>query len=176
MNKNEFIPQEGPRGFVRVWRKIVAEPQNFYRELPLSGGFENPLIFLIICALVYFVVRIIVASLPEALNGFFLLTLSYIFGPGILMLACQFLFQGEGDYEATLRACAYSGACLVFAWIPVLGIFVFLYQLYLIFLGVERAHKLDTTRAAIATLVAVLVTGAILFWMLGAERIRRPLL
>ena len=154
----------------------MLEPQLFYREMPVTGGFENPLIFLAICAAIYFILKIVVAGLPAGANAIFLIALTYIFGPGILMLACQFLFQGEGDYEATLRVCAYAGACLVLSWVPVLGIFAYVYGVYLVFIGTERVHKLDTTKTAIATLVAVLVTAAILFFVLGEERIRRPLM
>lgn len=176
MSESEFTFQGGPKAFVQTWRKVMLDPRNFYREMPTSGGFENPLIFLSICGLVYFVLKVIVSGLVDGVDGLFLIVLTYIFGPGILMLACQFLFQGEGDYEGTLRVCAYAGACLALAWIPVLGVFAYLYSFYLIFLGTEKSHKLDTTKAAIATLIAVLVTAAILFFVLGEERIRRPLL
>lgn len=175
MSDFEFILQGGPKAFVRVWRKVMLEPQGFFRGMPTSGGFENPLLFLAICGLCYFVLKIIVGGLASGVNALFLIALTFIFGPGILMLACQFLFQGEGDYEGTLRVCAYGGACLALAWIPVLGVFAFLYSFYLIFLGTEKIHKLDTTKAAISTLVAILVTAAILFFVLGEERIRQPL-
>lgn len=176
MSDNEFLPQEGPKAFIAVWRKVILDPREFYRQMPASGGFENPLIFLGICGLLYFIFKVIVGGLPDAINALFLIALAYIFGPGILMLASQFIFQGEGDYEGSLRVGAYSGACLVVAWVPVLGVFAFLYGFYLIFLGTEKIHKLDTTKAAIATLIAVLVTGAIMVFVLGEGRIRRPLL
>lgn len=176
MSDNEFFPQEGPAAFVRVWRRVILDPQGFYREMLSSGGFENPLIFLGICALVYFLLKLIVGGVAEAANHLFLVLLGYIFGPGILMLASQFLFHGEGDYEGTLRICAYAGACLVLAWLPVLGVFAFLYSFYLIFLGMEQIHKLDATKAVITTLVAVLVTAAIMLFVLGETRVRRPLL
>ncbi|MBI2358517.1 MAG: YIP1 family protein [Deltaproteobacteria bacterium] len=176
MGDAEFSFQQGPKAFVQVWRKVMLDSRGFYRDTPLSGGFENPLIFLALCVLVYFVLKVIVSGFADAVNALFLIALTYVFGPGILMLACQFLFQGEGDYEGTFRVCAYAGACHVLAWIPVLGLFAYLYGFYLIFLGTEKVHKLDTTKAAIATLVAILVTAAILFFVLGEERIRRPLL
>ena len=176
MSDAEFIFQQGPKAFVQVWRKVMLDPRSFYRDMPASGGFENPLIFLASCALIYFVLKIIVSGFVDGVNGLFLIALTYIFGPGILMLACQFLFQGEGDYEGTSRVCAYAGSCLVLAWIPALGVFAYLYSFYLVFLGTEKVHKLDTTKTAIATLVAILVTAAILFFVLGEERIRRPLL
>ena len=176
MSDSEFLPQEGPKAFVSVWRKVMLDPRGFYRDMPATGGFENPLIFLGVCGFVYFVLRVVVFGLPDAINTIFLIALAYIFGPGILMLASQFVFQGEGDYEGTLRVCAYAGACLALAWIPTLGILAYVYSLYLIFLGMEKVHRLDTTKAAIATLIAILVTGAIIVWVLGWERIRHPLL
>jgi len=176
MGDSEFLPQEGPKAFVSVWRKVVSDPRGFYRDMPATGGFENPLIFLGICGLFYFFFKLIVGGFPDAVNALFLVVLAYIFGPGILMLASQFVFQGEGDYEGSLRICAYAGACLVLAWVPVLGVFAFLYSFYLVFLGAEKIHKLDTTKAAIATLIAVLVTAAIMVFVLGEGRIRRPLL
>lgn len=176
MSDTEFLPQEGPKAFARVWRKVMLDPQGFYREMPQTGGFENPLIFLGICGVFYLFLKLIVGGLADAINALFLVALTYIFGPGILMLASQFLFQGEGDYEGTLRVCAYAGACLTLAWIPTLGIFAFLYSFYLIFLGTEKIHRLDTTKAVIATLIAVLVTAAIMLFVLGEGRIRRPLL
>jgi len=176
MSDTEFLPQEGPKAFIKVWRKVMLDPQGFYREMSATGGFENPLIFLAICGLLYFILKVIVAGPIDAINALFLVSLTYIFGPGILMLASQFLFQGEGDYEGTLRVCAYAGACLTLAWIPTLGIFAFLYSFYLVFLGTEKVHRLDTTKAAITTLITVLVTGAIILFVLSPERIRDPLL
>ena len=176
MREDEFIHQEGPKGFYRVWKKVLLEPQAFYREMPGAGGFDNPLVFLGVSSLFYLILKILVSGLAEGVNAFFLVVLCYIFGPGILMLVSQFLFQGEGDYEGTLRSCAYAGACLTLAWVPTLGILAYLYGFYLIFLGTERIHKLDSTKAAMATLIAILVTAAILVFVLGEDRIRHPLL
>ncbi len=175
MSDVEFVFRDGPKGFLRVWKKVVLEPREFYRDMPSKGGFENPLGFLAISAGFYFILEVVVSGLPNAVNAFFLVCLAYIFGPGILMLACQYLFEGEGDYEGTLRACAYAGVTLTLAWIPVLGIFSYLYSSYLIFLGTQKVHLLDSTKAAIATLAAILVTTAIIFFVLGEGRIRHPI-
>jgi hypothetical protein len=124
------------------------------------------LIFAGICGVVFLILKIVVAGLTDGIIAFFLVCLSYIFGPGLLMLVSQFIFQGEGDYEGTLRTCAYAGACLVLAWIPILGILAFLYSFYLVFLGTERIHKLDATKAAVTTLIGILVTAAIIYYVL----------
>jgi hypothetical protein len=62
MSDNEFLPQEGPKGFINVWKRIIIDPQGFYREMPSMGGFDKPLIFLGICAAIYLVLRILVAE------------------------------------------------------------------------------------------------------------------
>jgi hypothetical protein len=173
MTDNEFIPQEGPKGFVNVWRKIVLEPHGFFRDMPVGAGFENPLIFVAISGLLYFIFRLIVSGPPDAVNNLFLICLTYIFGPGILMLVSQFVFQGEGDYEGSLRICAYAGACLALAWVPALGILAYVYGLYLVFLGTARIHRLDPTKAALTTLIATLVTAVIMAFVL--KDIRHPL-
>jgi hypothetical protein len=173
MTDNEFIPQEGPKGFANIWRRIILDPQAFFRAMPSSAGFENPLIFVAVCGLLYFIFRLIVNGLPDAVNNLFLICLAYVFGPGILMLVSQFVFQGEGDYEGSLRICAYAGACLALAWVPALGILAYVYSVYLVFLGTEQVHKLDPTKAVLTTLIAVLVTAVIMAFVL--KDIRHPL-
>ncbi|MEE9549401.1 MAG: YIP1 family protein [Candidatus Binatia bacterium] len=175
MDGAEFVFRDGPKGFVKVWKKVILEPQEFYREMPSSGGFENPLIFLGISAIFYFLMRIAIYNLVDAVNAFFLVSLAYIFGPGVLMLACQYLFEGEGDYEGTLRLCSYAGSTLMLAWIPYLGIFAYLYSFYLVFLGTQKVHKLDATKAAIATL-STLVATIIVIFVIAEDRVLRLLL
>ena len=46
MSDVEFVFRDGPKGFVKVRKKVVLEPREFYREMPSTGGFENPLVFL----------------------------------------------------------------------------------------------------------------------------------
>ena len=168
MSDNEFLPQEGPKGFLRVWKKIMTDPQGFYREMPSSGGFDKPIFFLAICGVVYLLLRVIVAeTMTLAVVSFFLVVLAYVLGPGILMLVAQTLFQGEGDYEGTVRVCAYAGACLVLAWLPYLGVLAFVYTFYLIFLGAGRVHNLDSTKAALTVLVSLPVTWLVLMFVLG---------
>jgi len=62
------------------------------------------------------------------------------------------------------------------AWIPYLGIFAYLYSFYLVFLGTQKVHKLDAAKAAIATLSTIVVATIIVIFVLGEDRVRRPLL
>jgi hypothetical protein len=168
MADNEFTIQAGPKGFYQIWKKVMFEPQKFYQEMPPAGGFENPLLYLGICALIFLLFRLIVSeTLASAAVSFFLVVLAYTLGPGIVMLVAQSLFHGEGDYEATLRFCAYAGSCLVLAWVPYVGSLAYIYCCYLIFLGTEKVHKLQRTEATLTVLVAVPVTALVLAFVLG---------
>src|SRR3990167_246819 len=40
MSDSEFLPQEGPKAFVSVWRKVILDPRGFYRDMPATGGFK----------------------------------------------------------------------------------------------------------------------------------------
>jgi len=168
MSDSEFLIQEGPKGFVRVWKKVMLDPQGFYAEMPSSGGFDRPILFLSICGAIYVLLKVVVAdTVILGSVSFFLVVLTYVLGPGILMLVAQTLFQGEGDYEGTMRVCAYAGASLVLAWLPYLGVLGFVYAFYLIFVGTEKVHNLDSTKAVLAVLVSVPVTALVLIFVLG---------
>jgi hypothetical protein len=168
MAENDFSIREGASGFYQVWKKVILEPQKFYQEMPLSGGFESPVLYLAICATVFLLFRFIVSeTLVAATVSFFLVVLAYLLGPGILMLVAQSLFRGEGDYEGTLRVCAYAGSCLLLAWIPRIGSVAYVYAFYLIFVGMEKVHRLQRTEAALSVLTAVPVTALVLAFVLG---------
>src|SRR5262245_64672659 len=138
MADNEFTIQAGPKGFYQIWKKVVFEPQKFFQEMPAAGGFESPLLYLGICALIFLLLRLIVSeTLASAAVSFFLVVLAYILGPGIVMLVAQSLFHGEGDYKATMRGCAYAGICLVLAWVLYVGSLAYIYCFYLFFMETE---------------------------------------
>jgi len=42
-------------------------------------------------------------------------------------------------------------------------------------IGTQKVHLLNATKAAIATLSAILVTMAIIFFVLGEGRVRHPI-
>jgi hypothetical protein len=162
MNEEGFALKDGPKSYWRVLKSVLIDPRRFYGELATQRGYHGPLGFLMISCLVYFIIILAISTPGEAVSSLFVVALVYIIGPCSLMLACQHLFKGEGSYEGTLTVCAYAGAVLTLAWLPVVNVLCFLYGGYLVFLGIQRVHQLEATQAAVATLTAILATAAII--------------
>lgn len=162
MSEEGFDLKDGPKSYWRVLKSVLTEPRNFYGKLAIRRGYSRPLGFLMISSLLYFIMLLAISTPGGAVGGLFVVILIYIIGPSSLMLACQYLFEGKGSYEGTLTVCAYAGAILTVAWLPLIDVLGYFYGGYLIFLGIQRVHQLEATQAAVATLVALLLTAAII--------------
>ena len=154
----------------------MTDPQGFFLALPLRGGLGNPLAFaalnLGIAGVGFMVsghgVRIILILLVWG-------TVRLFIGAAILSLVARKLFEGEGDFEATFRACAYATAPVVLLWVPVVRYLAALYIGYLIIVGLQRAQELDSVKAVL-TVVLTAVVGTFLSLPFGGPgRIWRTL-
>ena len=94
-------------------------------------------------------------------------TISFISGITaifILALLFNFLYRilgGTGDYEGTLRFVSYASAPVIFTWIPILGLIIGIYQLYLYTVGGMAVHKVSLKKSAI--LISVFGLMGLLF-------------
>jgi hypothetical protein len=161
MREEGFVLKDGPKSYWRVLKSVLTDPRRFYGKLALRQGYQKPLGFLIISGLLYFILQLAIASPDTAVSALFVVILVYLIAPCSLMLACQHLFEAKGSYEGTLTVCAYAGAVLTLAWVPFVGVLALLYSGYLVFVGVQRVHELESTQAAVATLAAILATSSI---------------
>jgi len=159
--------------FSGVWKRVTTEPRRFFEEMPVTGGLQAPLLFLVICLANRggrvpadrargFAFWIIVLGLVRAFVGAF-----------VLMVIARQIFHGTGDYEATFRALAYASAPVVLLWIPLIHPLVVLYLLFLIIIGLERVQGFDATKAVLTMLLAVVTVGAIM-WTLGLGHMVLP--
>lgn len=153
----EFDPKDPIASFVASWRRVLLEPRAFFEGLP-AGGLEPPLLFALICLVIGGFGFMIFGGGIEGFLGFLLIgTLRLFVGAAIVSLIAQRLFDGHGDYEATFRVLCYSTAVAVVIGIPVIKHFAALYGIYLVILGLARAHSFDTVRAMLTALSSVFV-------------------
>ena len=163
MDASEFNRHDFIYSFAQVWKRVMTDPQGFFAEMPLTGGLPNPLIFVII-SLAIAGMGTMVAN-GGGLKGVLLILggglLQAFIGTTLLLLIARQLFAGTGDFEATFRVCAYAGAPAVLIWVPVVKFIAVLYGVYLLILGLQRAHGYDSVKAAL-TLLLTAAAGSFL--------------
>jgi hypothetical protein len=149
--------------FTGVWKRVTTEPRRFFEEMPVTGGLQNPLLFLVVCLAITAVGFLIFGPRGLALWIILMGLVRAFVGAFILMVIARQVFRGTGDYEATFRALAYSSAPIALLWLPLIRPLVMLYTLFLIIIGLERVHAFDATKSVLTMLLAVITVGAIAF-------------
>jgi hypothetical protein len=162
-----------PESFTGVWRRIMSEPRRFFEDMPVTGGLQNPLIFLLLCLAISAVGFLLIGPRGYALWVIIIGLVRAFLGALVLMMVAQQVFHGTGDYEATFRVVAYGSAPVALIWLPLIRPLVVLYALFLIIIGLERVHAFDATKAVLAVLLSAIVLVAVM-WMFGAGHVWMP--
>jgi hypothetical protein len=170
-------------GYIETWKEVMQRPSDFYRRMPETGGYGDPLTFAAISFIIYGLLTALLTALfgrEMYMNGmynemygsarevgFFTILMTVIITPiaGIISLFIEAailyviykILGGEGSYEGTLRFIAYATAVLVLSWIPIIGWIVGLYGIYLYIVGGMHVHNVSMVRSAIAVLLPTLL-------------------
>jgi len=150
---------------IRTWKQVMLNPSAFYKRMPATGGYTDPLIFAAICVVINSLLVVfarpgiaVLMGMGTPRTGFSVISrviILFIFGiTSIFILALLFnflyrVFGGTGDYEGTLRFVSYASAPIIFTWIPILGLIIGIYQLYLYIVGGMAVHKVSLKKSAI---------------------------
>ena len=151
---SEFIDE-----FIGTWKKVITTPGDFFKEMPTSGGYGEPLKF----AVVNYIIAGIGMALISLGSAFFMIVAMPIFGiiglfiSGAILYVCFKIVGGSGSYEGTVRMLSYVSAVNVVAWIPIIGLIVVLYAIYLEIVGGTFVHNITTMRSAIAIFIPLIV-------------------
>jgi hypothetical protein len=184
-SQSEFDPSDPLGSFVGVLRRVVLHPVDFFAGIPRREGLRNPLLFALICIVIGAVLNAIVGLIgvqsglqsneglleplglsSQSFAGFvativFLVIIGIIALPvvaGIYQLLVGLVVGRENaGFGATFRVVAYAAVVNLVAWIPILGLLLSLYSLYLQVVGLREVHETSTGRAI---LVLLLFLGA----------------
>lgn len=117
---------------------------------------EDAAVELVVMAAIF----LIVAPLSLLLGMFLSAAITHI-------LVWIFVRQTNAGFYNTLRVIAYTSATTLLDWIPVVGLLVSLYGLYLTFVGIREMHETTTGRAlaVVALPVVLFVVLNILPWL-----------
>jgi hypothetical protein len=149
--------------YFETGKNIIMKPVDFFKTMPVTGGYKDPLIFALITSVIMGLgltiitlgvgfLAIIFAPIAVAIS---------VFLAALLLLVCAKMVGGTGTYEATMRVASYANIVNVIGWIPIVSIIGSIYGLVLTVLGMREIHKLTTAKAVIAVLIAIAIVFVI---------------
>jgi len=122
---------------MEIFQAVIRSPASFYRQMPLSGGYTDPLIFAVVMGVAAGIVRIVLSLLGFSFGKFFIVFLTWLIITPILtglftFVAAAILFViwqlmgSRQSYEVSFRCAAYALAITpvtaVLNFIPYLGV------------------------------------------------------
>lgn len=149
---------------------VLLRPSYFYREMPKTGGYVDPVLFatvnLVISALFYISFNseayVFIDAVSKAPLGGAILILTI--GLGSLFIEATILYiiykalGGTGSYEGTARFVLYASVAPMFIWVPLVGWIFGIYQIYLYLVGGKFVHNMSMERSGLAVLTLILLS------------------
>jgi hypothetical protein len=179
--------------YIENWKEVIQRPSDFYKRMPMTGGYADPLIFAAISYIIYglFAALFNAGMSIGSMYGMYgkesslsMVVVSVILEPvvGIISIFIEAtilyivyrILGGMGSYEGTVRFISYATAVMVFSWVPFIGLIVLIYEVYLYIVGGMFVHNVSMGRSAVAVLlpiilIFILVTALIFFFFIAVK-------
>lgn len=179
--------------YITTWKEVIQRPSDFYRRMPKTGGYADPLTFAAINLIVYGLLGALLAALfgremymggmyggmSNARDfGFFTLLGTVIVTPiagiisilidAVILYIIYKILGGAGTYEGTVRFISYATAVLLLTWIPFVGWIIGLYGLYLQIVGGMYVHNVSMGKSIIAILLPTILIAILMAIFIAA--------
>ncbi|AKB34634.1 hypothetical protein MSSAC_0044 [Methanosarcina siciliae C2J] len=162
--------------YIETWKEVIQRPSDFYRRMPTTGGYNEPITFAALSYLIYWLLTALFnrgmmrgmygyggiiefgfsTAIITAVVALFISIISVFIGAAILYVIYKVL-GGSGTYEGTVRFISYATAVMVVSWIPFIGWIFGLYGIYLYIVGGMVVHDVSMVKSAIAVLLPIVV-------------------
>lgn len=153
----EFDIRQMFRSFPRLVLAVLLSPSDFFPAMKRRGGYIAPLSFLLLCVLIHIVMAGVIHRDPWLMLRALAMGVTFPFvTAGLLHLFLVKIFRAGGTYEAAFRVNAYAAAVNVVTWVPLAGLLMEFYRIYLLVAGLSAVYAVKASRA----LVAVALTMA----------------
>ena len=164
---------------LEIFQAVISAPASFYRQMPTSGGYTDPLIFAVVMGVAAGIVRIVVSLLEFSFAKFFMLFLAGVIMTPILTALFTFvaaailfviwqLMGSRQSYEVSFRCAAYALAITpvtaVLNFIPYLGVVAGLaWMAYILVCASVEVHGTEPKIAWIVfgAICAILALGSV---------------
>ncbi len=148
--------------YIDTWKNVIMHPTLFFENMPVSGGYGEPIRFALInCMLgIGLIIFLFLIQPPtyyrSVIDLIIFLCISFLI-TGVAGLFIYFIvfkiMGGKGSIEGTFRQLAYSSAPVALPIIPILP----LYSLYLIIVGGKYVHNMGKLRSAVAVFLPIVI-------------------
>lgn len=165
---------------------VITNPAGFFRNMPLAGGFVEPLIFIVAMGVISGLIQAVLAIVGLGMQVSFLMALASILivpivvavfgfiGAGIFFVVWKLLGSGQ-SYEAAYRCVAYAAAVTpittLLGVIPYLGAMIgLLWMMFLMVTASQEVHKINSRKAWVAFGI---IFGLFILLNLNSQRVAR---
>lgn len=170
---NDFEPKNFLSSLFGTAKAVLLSPRSFYEGMKTQGGFRNPFMFLACCIAVHSLLAGLVLNNVTLMAPNLALGIAMPFvTSGFLLFFLRHFFKASGTYEAAFRVNAYAGAISLLSWIPLVGIILEFYRIYLLIVGLSSTFSMKVSRAFLAvlmTLFTYMVLGGAIFHITGGR-------
>jgi len=162
-----------------IFKAVVTTPAAFFQQMPLVGGYTDPLVFAVVMGVAAGIVRIVLSLVMLSFSGFFRLVLGSIilvpiltglftFIAAAILFAIWQLMGSQKSYEVSFRCAAYALAIspitAALNFIPYFGIVVGLaWMAYILVNASVEVHGLDARNAwvVLGAVFVILALGSV---------------
>jgi len=170
--------------YIETWKEVIQSPSDFYRRMSTTGGYADPLTFAAISFAISGILTALLNLGKSSIFGmhgrgfsFLMLIGSAIATPilgiiGLFIGAAIFyiiykILGGTGSYEGTVRFVSYATAVQVLSWIPLIGLILWVYGIYLTIVGGSFVHEVSMGKSAIAVFLPSILILILVFIVAG---------
>jgi len=145
-------------------RTVLTAPGDFYRQMPKSGGFVEPIIFMIVMAAVGAIILIVfgflglgaLSALGVGIGSLIFMPIMAVIGSfigGAVMFVIWKLMGTQEPFEVSYRCVAYASAIYpvvaLIGLVPYIGSIVGVaWGMYLMFIATKEVHQLNEKTAS----------------------------
>lgn len=169
-------------------RRVLTAPTRFYREMPTTGGYAEPVIFVVVVALATGIIGAILALLGGSQIGAMRMGLGSIIALPILAVIGSFisaailfviwkLMGSDRSYETSYRCLAYATA--IYPFVAIIGIIPYLASIigiaWFSYLMIEASVLVHNRERKTATIVFGIIAVVLILSNISNERMARHL-
>ena len=163
MNESKVTMQTYIKGLIDLAIQLIAKPVDFFKTMPKSGGLLDPLLYVVMTALLGVVLSTIESFLTRGagVHDLGMLAIWLIIVPVIAAILSFFVaaicfaiwtFTGSNEsYETSYRCLAYMHVLMpitiLLSFVPYLGLLGIAWWLYLMVIATREVHKISINPA-----------------------------